>query len=220
MNIIKILEMLDAGASKTEISKMLKLEEAKREATREERIRMIEQGLETEHYEEWAKDDSIAVKCELARHGYMHDLLIHDESRLVRGEVMKADPSYITYRKDSPSDKENIWAAMHDLVTVDLDVIEAQLKLAERQNESRPHLKVKHAALSRELTLLERTTSRVDLYLLGNPMWSRDLTFGAVNKVLYNAGVWPNPTRDYIERVFEEYAQPPYTKNEVNYEIH
>lgn len=212
MNIIDILEMRESGVSETEISEMLKLEEAKWEATREERIRMIEQGLETEHYEEWAKDDSIAVKHELARHGYMHDLLIHDESRLVRGAVMKADPSYITYRKDSPSDKENIWAAMHDLVTVDLDVIEAQLKLAESQNESRPHLKIKYAALSREMTLLERTMNRVDLYLSGNPMWARDLTFGTVNKVLYNAGVWPNPTRDYIERVFATYAQPPQLK--------
>lgn len=212
MNIIEILEMQESGVSETEISEMLKLEAAKREATREERIRMIEQGLETEHYEEWAKDDSIAVKCELARHGYMHDLLIHDEYSLVRHEVIKANPSYITYLKDSPSDKENIWDVMKKLVTVDLDVIEAQLKLAESQNESRPHLKTKYAALSRELTLLERTMSRVDLYLLGNPMWSRDLTFGAVNKVLYHAGIWPNPTRDYIEDVFATYAQPSYAK--------
>lgn len=209
-HIVKILEMLDAGTSKAEISEMLELESAKRESTREERLRMIEQGLETEHYEEWAKDDSIAVRCELARQGYMHDLLINDEYSNVRYEVIKADPSYITYLKDSPSDKEKIWYVMKDLVTVDLDVIEAQLRLAESQNESRPHLKTKYEALSRELTLLERTMSRVDLYLSGNPMWVRDLTFGTVNKVLYHAGIWPNPTRDYIERVFATYAQPPY----------
>lgn len=207
-HIIKMLEMLESGASKAEILEMAELESAKRESTREERLRMIEQGLEVEHYEEWAKDDSIAVRCAIARRGYMHDLLINDEYSLVRGEVIKANPSYITYLKDSPSDKENIWKVMRDLVTVDLDVIEAQLKLAESQNESRPHLKIKYAALSREMTLLERTMSRVDLYLSGNPMWAQDLTFGAVNKVLYHAGVWPNPTRDYIEDVFATYAQP------------
>lgn len=211
-HIIKMLEMLESGASKAEILEMAELESAKRESTREERLRMIEQGLEVEHYEEWAKDDSIAVRCAIARRGYMHDLLIHDESGFVRYEVMKADPSYITYLKDSPSEQENIWKVMRDLVTVDLDVIEAQLRLAESQNKSRPHLKIKYAALSREMTLLERTMSRVDLYLSGNPMWAQDLTFGAVNKVLYHAGVWPNPTRDYIEHVFATHAQPSYAK--------
>ena len=208
MNHTKVLEMLESGASKAEILEMLELENAKREATREERLRMIEQGLETEHYEEWAEDDSIAVRSAIARQGYMHDLLIHDESSYVRYDVMKADPSYMAYHKDSPSEKENIWKVMRDMVTVDLDVIEAQIKLAESQNESRPHLKTKYAALSREMTLLERTTNRVDLYLSGNPMWARDLTFGAVNKVLYHAGVWSEPTRDYIEHVFATYAQP------------
>lgn len=68
------------------------------EITTDECIKLINQGLATEKYAEWATTGSAQIKLALVSKGYALDILIHDPSLFIRGRVMLADPSYVRYR--------------------------------------------------------------------------------------------------------------------------
>lgn len=70
------------------------------EITIDEYIKLIEQGIATEQYAEWATTGPLEVKLALLNKGYEFDILIHDPSPFIRGRVMLADPSYVTCRMD------------------------------------------------------------------------------------------------------------------------
>lgn len=168
-----------------------------------ERIRLIQKGSAQEHYEEWANTGSFEVRRELAYNGYMHDILIDDDYSEIRTAVMQTDPSYIRQLKDSPCDQSAIYDIIDDLVEIELDVIEAQIKYAKEDAIQDKHLKTKYEALSREPTLLERTMDRVSLFLSGSPMWARDLTFFAVWCV-WDRLQESNPDPKVVKKAFEE----------------
>lgn len=73
--------------------------------TIDECIKLIEQGIATEQYAEWATTGPLEVKLALLNKGYEFDILIHDPSPFIRGRVMLAEPSYVTYRMHHQEDK-------------------------------------------------------------------------------------------------------------------
>lgn len=171
--------------------------------TIDECIKLIEQGLATEKYAEWATTGPAQVKLALISKGYNLDILIHDPSLFIRGKVMLADPSYVRYRMHHQEDQSAINTALDDQVTADLDVIKLQIKYREEQGYDNPYMEVKYDALSRKPTLLEANMRRADLYLAGSPMWARDLTFCDVWSVCEEFSCI-TPTREEVEEVFSE----------------
>lgn len=173
------------------------------EITIDECIKLIEQGLATEQYAEWAINGPLEVKLALVNNGYALDILIHDPSPFIRGRVMLADPSYVKYRMHYQEDQSAINTALDDQVTADLDVIKSQIKYREEQGYDNSYMKVKYDALSRKPTLLEANMRRADLYLAGSPMWARDLAFVDVWSVCEEFSCI-TPTREEVEEVFSE----------------
>lgn len=171
--------------------------------TIDECIKLIEQGIATEQYAEWATTGPLEVKLALLNKGYEFDILIHDPSPFIRGRVMLAEPSYVTYRMHHQEDQSAINEALDDQVTADLEVIKSQIKYREEQGYDNPHMEVKYNALSRKPTLLEANMRRADLYLADSPMWARDLQFIDVWSVCEEfSGI--TPTREEVEAVFSE----------------
>ncbi len=137
----------------------------------------IEQGLDSEHYAEWAREGTWAVKTALLERGYAFNVLIHDDTQSIRRQVMEADPSYIKYNSYS-EDMDLINNILDDLIDIEPEVIEAQIAYYKKTKSINTHyLRVKLAVASQEPTLIERTMSPVDLCVLDNPLWSKDLTF-------------------------------------------
>lgn len=183
------------------------------EITIDECIKLIEQGLATEKYAEWATTGPLEVKLALVNNGYAFDILIHDPSPFIRGRVMLADPSYVTYRMHYQEDQSAINEALDDQVTADLDVIKLQIKYREEQDYNNPYMKVKYDALSRKPTLLEANMRRADLYLADSPMWARDLQFIDVWSVCEEfSGI--TPTREEVEAVFSELMEELHEQSE------
>lgn len=169
----------------------------------DECIKLIEQGLATEKYAEWATNGPLEVKLALVNKGYAFDILIHDPSPFIRGRVMLADPSYVTCRMHYQEDQSAINTALDDQVTADLGVIKSQIKYREEQGYDNPYMEVKYDALSRKPTLLEANMRRADLYLAGSPMWARDLAFVDVWSVCEEFSCM-TPTKEEVEEVFSE----------------
>lgn len=171
--------------------------------TIDECIYLINQGLATEQYAEWATTGPLEVKLALVNNGYAYDVLIHDPSPFIRGRVMLADPSYVTYRMHYQEDQSAINETLDEQVTADLEVIKSQIKYREEQGYDNPYMEVKYNALSRKPTLLEANMRRADLYLAGSPMWARDLQFIDVWSVCEEFSCM-TPTREEVEEVFSE----------------
>lgn len=173
----------------------------------EECVKRIEQGLDSEHYAKWAKEGTWAVKMALLERGYVFDVLIHDDTQQIRRMVMEADPSYMKYRVHSEYDIIIMNNILDDLVDVEPEVIEAQINYYEKTKTIHAHyLQVKLAALSRVPTLIERTMSPVELYVVGNPLWAKDLTFyqtWSVCRELEEFEQMGELTRDEIEMAFQ-----------------
>lgn len=173
------------------------------EITIDECIKLIEQGIATDQYAEWATTGPLEVKLALINNGYALDILVHDQSSFIRGRVMLADPSYVTCRMHYQEDQSAINTALNDQVTADLGVIKSQIKYREEQGYDNPYMEVKYDALSRKPTLLEANMRRADLYLAGSPMWARDLAFVDVWSVCEEFSCI-TPTREEVETVFSE----------------
>lgn len=140
-------------------------------------VKHIEQGLDAEHYAEWAKEGTWAMKMALLERGYAFDILIHDDTQSIRRQVMEKDPSYMKYNNYS-EDTDMINNILDDLVDIDPEVIEAQIAYYEKTKAVNTHyLRAKLTASSQEPTLIERTMRPVELYLLGSPLWVKGLTF-------------------------------------------
>lgn len=143
----------------------------------DELVKRIKQGLDSEHYATWAREGTWAVKMTLLKCGYAFDVLIHDDAPSIRRQVMEKDPSYMKYNHHS-EDMVLMNNLLDDLIDVEPEVIKAQIAYHEKTKSIRTHyLQVKLAALSQVPTLIERTMSPVELYIIGNPLWAKDLTF-------------------------------------------
>lgn len=178
-------------------------------------LKSIKIGKRREMYKDWAVSGTLIVREMLARYGYQHDILIHDLDSSVRRLVMKTDPSYIKYRIGYPDDYRYIQKIMRKQVVVDLEVIEALIDYCQWDESTNTSLKVKHEALSREPTLLESNMSCVDLYLIGSPMWARNLTFGQTWNICDYLENGKTHDREEVERVFGQFAKPKVTDGTV-----
>ena len=150
---------------------------ANRMSQGEQCVKRIEQGLDLEHYAEWAKEGTWAMKMALLERGYAFDILIHDDTQQIRRMVMEADPSYMKYNNYS-EDMDMMNNILDDLVDIEPEVVEAQIAHYEKTKSINTHyLRAKLAALFQEPTLIERTMSPAELYLSGSPLWVKGLTF-------------------------------------------
>ena len=86
---------------------------------------MIQSGEGVEHYEEWAHNGDLSVKCELAKHGYFPEYFLQDNTPYVTTYALKAHPEYLPKLIESTKDHQ-IWA-VHEILIDKRDVTEDEL---------------------------------------------------------------------------------------------
>jgi hypothetical protein len=150
--------------------------------TEEEKLESIKNGLHTELYAEWAKNDSYRIRVELAMEGYEHDQLVNDPETTIRRIVMYGRPEYIRkrFRYEEP---EDIYSVIRGLVDID-DILESQL----RYWQSIHHIRAEVFLIKKRLrhytpTALETTMTRSQLYEAGSPMWANGLEISCIEKI-------------------------------------
>lgn len=156
----------------------------------EKKCILIEHGLCTEMYEQWATDDPKSpdydqkIQYKLVEHGYCHNILIHSRDRYVRRKVLEAD---IEQALDPDIMRRND-KIVHDLLMHDVEpnfqVLRAFLKIIPTSNFQSLYTKLK--AMEAPVTTFESTMSPAQLYDLRNPAWARGLTAYGI-KLAYDA---------------------------------
>lgn len=136
-------------------------------------------GAYQEAYLDWASDGRDTwIQHMLAKHGYCLDTLIQAEDTYVRESALEQNirlalkPGFI---------KENLGvvrAALMSSVEPDKEVLDAFVKEVDEYKEyyDCEALYLKHATHDTEPTAIEKTMTPLQLYKVGNPLWTRPYT--------------------------------------------
>lgn len=159
--------------------------------TQEEMLEKIRNGEDEEHYIEWLEQNSYAVNRELASRGYFPERFINDEKLGVVGTALKANPELLSQIIDS-SKHGHIFAVSEfllDKVDITEDEMLSHINVLNSQLWKDPYdyggysdidyraeMRMKMAADETELTQLERTMTREQLYEAKNIAWAKGMT--------------------------------------------
>lgn len=150
-------------------------------------VNLIEQGLETERYDDWKNHHNYKVRYALAEKGYYPDLYINDKSPDVRREVIRQYPKQSLKRMHNHNDRFAIrWELVRE-PNPDLEVLSAfletvtksELKEALALNDIEA-LRLKHQALITNPSPIEKTMALYQLFEIHNPLWTLHYTAIAV----------------------------------------
>ena len=159
--------------------------------TTDEMLEKIRNGEDEEHYIEWLEQNSYAVNRELASRGYFPELFINDEKLGVIESALKAHPELLPQIIDSSKhghifavsefllDKEDI---TEDEMLSHINVLNNQLWSdaydygGYSDIDYRAEMRMKMVADEIELTALEKTMTREQLYASKNIAWAKGMT--------------------------------------------
>ena len=161
------------------------------EYTQEEMLEKIRNGADEEHYLEWLEQNSYAVNRELASRGYFPERFINDEKLGVANTALKAHPELLPQIIDS-SKHGHIFAVSElllDKVDITKDEMLSHINVLNSQLWKDPYdyggysdidyraeMRMKMAADETELTQLEKTMTREQLYEAKNIAWAKGMT--------------------------------------------
>lgn len=166
-------------------------------------IEMIQNGEGVEHYEEWAHCKNlpnlgdITVKWELAKHGYFPEYFLNNNTPGAATYALKAHPEYLPDLIEST--KDNHIFAVHEILINKHDVTEDELlthiyilnnKLWNdpqdygglSEIDLRAEMRMKIAAEKVNLSDIEKTMSREQLYEAKNIAWAKGLTVREIDQ--------------------------------------
>jgi hypothetical protein len=146
-------------------------------------INLINQGLETERYDDWKNHHNYKVRYALAEKGYYPDLYINDKSPDVRREVIRQYPKQSLKRMHNHNDRYNIRYNLVRENNPDLEVLSTFLETVKKselketfvQNEIQA-LRIKHQALTTVPTAIEKTMAPYQLFEIQSPLWALSCT--------------------------------------------
>lgn len=164
-----------------------------------EKVALIKQGKESEHYEEWLKEKDPVVLHTLASHGYFSDYFLNNGSSTIITLVLDAHPEYIS--KIIDSDKPQHISAVQDILINKVDATENELvthiyhltnKLHKdlcdyggyREMDHRAEMRMKIAADKVVPTTIEKTMTRKQLYETKNIAFAAGLTVREIEEWL------------------------------------
>ena len=150
---------------------------------------LISKGYAKEHYETWKTHNDARVRSALALEGYWPDFFIQDKKPDVRKSVARAHHEYIPQILNRTSSE---WHCALHLIEDDLDMELNTIKLFLNTKESkdkyhRPYTRVVHLryeALTKEVSLLEKTMAPYDLLTLNNPLWVKGVRSDVAHKII------------------------------------
>ena len=144
---------------------------------------LIRAGKYPERYEEWKNHKDERVRAALARNGHYLDELINDSESAVRDAVIRYDIRYALTRMWDEDVRRTIERELIFRKQPDLDVLRAY---CEHEKES-PLVDIFALIIKRdttELTTMERTMSRAQLFSMGSPHWTKGFAGKDINTIL------------------------------------
>ena len=146
-------------------------------------INLIEQGLETEHYDDWKNHHNYKVRYALAEKGYYPDLYINDKSPDVRREIIRQYPKQSLKRMHNHNDRFAIrWELVREK-NPDLEVLSKLLKTVTKSELTDAFsindiqaLQLKHKALTTVPSAIEKTMAPYQLFEIHSPLWALHYT--------------------------------------------
>ena len=141
-----------------------------------EKIQAIQTGQQFSKYDEWIHSKNPDVRTALALAGQFPHILIRDENDKVRRCVAIAKQDYLIHEFRDPQNGPSMIGAMTHLRYPPKEFLEEAIKAIEENPESRqkdliPVFQLRLDALNAEPS----EESVVDLFLAGNPLWTRGL---------------------------------------------
>lgn len=159
--------------------------------TPDEMLEKIRNGEDEEHYLEWIEQNSYAVNRELASRGYFPERFIDDEKLGVVNTALKAHPELLSQIIDL-SKHGHIFAVSEfllDKVDITEDEMLSHINVLNSKLWNDPYdyggytdidyraeMRMKMAADETELTQLEKTMTREQLYKAKNIAWANGMT--------------------------------------------
>lgn len=164
-----------------------------------EKVALIKQGKESEHYEEWLKEKDPIVLHVLASHGYFPDYFISNGRSDVIALTLKAHPKHLS--KIINSTKPEHIHAVHETLIDKINATEEELlrhiyvitnKLKEdpydyggySDIDHRAEMRMKIAADKVVPTTIEKTMTREQLYEAKNIAFAAGLTVREIEEWL------------------------------------
>lgn len=154
-------------------------------------IEIIKDGEGFEYYEKWARSGYLNVKWELAKRGHCAEYFLNDNTPYVATYALKAHPEYLPDLIESTKDSHIF--AVHEVLIDKQDVTEDELlthiyilndKLWNdpqdyggfSEIDLRAEMRMKIATEKVNLSDIEKTMSREQLYEAKNIAWAKGLT--------------------------------------------
>ena len=138
----------------------------------------ILQGYLPEKYAEWMTSEHDEVRYALAKTGHFPETYIHDENKGIRMAVLEKHPEYVSHLLTT---YDNYNAVHEYLIWLDQPNTDMLKTFIEAQKPEycydgyRDVLLYKLQALTADVTPIEKTMTRKQLFESGNPLWAKGL---------------------------------------------
>lgn len=177
------------------------------------KVELINKGFATEHWEEW-KNDGLLVREALVKKGYDVDYFMNDKSESVRFTISKYHPERIPQLiTKSADDYNNAFLVLVD--SMDEKLLELVVRHYDENDIERnspfayESYKIVYESMVREPTAIEKTMTRTQLFLSGNPLWAQGMTQRKANmlRAYYESSKDDNKEKDFL-KYFDKMSSP------------
>lgn len=177
------------------------------------KVALINKGYAKEHWDKW-KNDGQLVREALVKKGYDIDYFMNDESESVRFTICKHYPERIPQLiTKSADDYNNAFLVLVD--SMDEKLLELVVKHYDEKDIERnspfayESYKIVYESMVREPTAIEKTMTRTQLFLSGNPLWAQGMTQRKANmlRAYYESSKDDNKEKDFLKH-FDKMSSP------------
>lgn len=172
-------------------------------------LEAIRANLMEEHYEQWSTHNMHRVRKELARHGYFPEVFIRDKDPYVRSAVFFAHPYLAEELLSDALAYLRAWETIKLSEQIPTEALKIFLDTPIHPSVDDVYLSYvrrKYEAVTATPTTFEATMSFKQLFLVDNPLWTKNLTVGQQIKLVQHVR---EHGREFVTENLEKYITIP-----------
>lgn len=138
----------------------------------------ILQGYLPEKYTEWKNFKHEEVRQALAKTGYLPETYIHDENKNVRTAVLEKHPEYVSHLLTTYDNYNAVHEYIIWLDTPDATMLKTFIEAPKPEycyDGYEESLQYQLQALTEDVTPIEKTMTRKQLFESGSPLWAKGI---------------------------------------------
>ena len=167
---------------------------------------LVQHNHAQEYWDEWLKKGSEQVKLELIDKEYKLDQLVNYSTLYVRYCLIDQYPQFIPQIITKSKDDYNmVFNKLQSQRKPDISHLAMVLDYYDMFGENYQKFeyeayKMKYLGLQTTPNIIERTMDTVDLFLINNPLWSRDYTVAEIQDIIVEYKLATRDNKDTIKR--------------------